>query len=153
MARPKRNKGPHIVWRKGRAYADLRAYEHVGGKKEALATRGSTWGTNDPEIALELFEARLAELRARRKGHAGGTPPGSVGQPPQRSHRDARHYTEGIALGRAHDLPLPVALNRHKNRPNRHINRHNGVITTGAEISVFGTCHLPQFRGKSRYAC
>jgi integrase len=71
MARPKKNEGPHIVWRKGRAYADLRAYEDVGGKKGALATRGSTWGTTDPEIALELFEARLAELGARRKDHTG----------------------------------------------------------------------------------
>ena len=71
MARPRKNEGPHIFWRNRRAYADLRAYEDVGGKKEALATRGSTWGTKDPEIALELFEARLAELRSRRKDHAG----------------------------------------------------------------------------------
>ena len=71
MARPKKNEGPHIFWRQGRAYADLRSYEDVGGKKEALTTRGSTWGTKDPEIAFELFEARLAELRARRKDHAG----------------------------------------------------------------------------------
>ena len=45
----------------------------VGGKKEALATKGSTWGTKDPDIALVLFEGRLADLRAKRKGQAGAT--------------------------------------------------------------------------------
>lgn len=73
MARPTKAAGPHIFWRNGRAYADLRAYKDVGGKKEALASRGSTWGTKDPDIALLLFEARLTDLRARRKDHAGMT--------------------------------------------------------------------------------
>lgn len=41
--------------------------------KEALAPSGSTWGTKDRDIALLLFEARLTELRARRKEHAGMT--------------------------------------------------------------------------------
>jgi hypothetical protein len=73
MARPKNPSGPHIFWRNGRAYADLRAYKEVGGRKEALASRGSTWGTRDPDIALGLFEGRLAELQTRRKEHAGIT--------------------------------------------------------------------------------
>lgn len=37
MARLKQIAGPHIFWRKGRAHADLRSYEDVGGKREALA--------------------------------------------------------------------------------------------------------------------
>ena len=74
MARPnKKTEGPHIFWRNGRAYADLRAYADVGGKKEALATQGSAWGTKDPDIALVLFEGRLADLQAKRKGQAGAT--------------------------------------------------------------------------------
>lgn len=71
MARPKKNQGPHIFWRNGRAYADLRAYADVGGSKEALAPRGSSWGTTDREIAEVLFEARVAELKAGRKDRAG----------------------------------------------------------------------------------
>ena len=66
MARLKQIAGPHIFWRNGRAYADL-------GKREALAPPHSTWGTKDPEIALLLFESRLAELQAIRKNHAGIT--------------------------------------------------------------------------------
>ena len=73
MGRPKKNEGPHIFWRNDRAYADLRAYQDVGGKKEALAVPGSTWGTTDPDIALVLFEARLTNLRAKREGQAGVT--------------------------------------------------------------------------------
>ena len=65
------NDGPHIFWRNGRAYADLRTYADIGGGREALATRGSTWGTRDPDIALVLFEARLAELREKRQGRVG----------------------------------------------------------------------------------
>lgn len=34
-----------IVGRNGRAYGDLRAYEVVGGGREALAPPGKSWGT------------------------------------------------------------------------------------------------------------
>lgn len=72
MPRPKKNPGPHIYWRNGRAYADLRAYSDVGGGREALSEPDSTWGTKDPEIAQALFSARLAEL----SGTSGGRPTG-----------------------------------------------------------------------------
>ena len=66
MARPKKkNEGPHIFWRNGRAYADLRAYSDVGGGRDALAAPGKTWGTKDPDIALVLFEAKLGELEGQ----------------------------------------------------------------------------------------
>jgi integrase len=68
MARPRTHRGPHIFWRTGRAYADLRSYSDVGGGKEALAAPGSTWGTTDPAIADEIFDARLAQLKAKRRG-------------------------------------------------------------------------------------
>jgi hypothetical protein len=82
MGRPKKRLGPHIFWRTGnrttaehypgaRAYADLRAYADVGGGREALAEPDSTWGTADPETALSLFEARVAELKAKRQGRIG----------------------------------------------------------------------------------
>ena len=70
MARLKQIAGPHIFWRNGRAYADLRTYEDVGGKREALAPPHSTWGTNDPQIALLPFESRLAQLPAINQGYA-----------------------------------------------------------------------------------
>ena len=55
--------GPHICWRHDRAYADLRTYSDVGGGREALSEPGRKWGTMDPDIALALFGARLAERR------------------------------------------------------------------------------------------
>ena len=91
------NDGPHIFWRNGRAYADLRTYADIGGGREALATRGSTWGTKDPDIALVLFEARLAELREKRQGR--------VGVPQQNTTTLAelvRHHLLIQGQGRAH---------------------------------------------------
>ena len=84
MARPKKHRGPCIYWRKGgkqfsehrpgaRAYADLRVYSAVGGGREALAEPGTTWGTTDPKMALELFELRVAELKEKRRGLLGVT--------------------------------------------------------------------------------
>lgn len=69
--RKTRREGPHIFWRRGRAYADLRAYADVGGGKVALAEPGGTWGTTDPDVAQVLFATRLAELEAKRKGRVG----------------------------------------------------------------------------------
>ena len=43
----------------------------MGGGREALAEPGTTWGTTDPKIALELFEARQAELKEKRRGRVG----------------------------------------------------------------------------------
>ena len=71
MARPKKKNGPHIYWRNGRAYADLRAYSDVGGGREALNQAGSSWGTTDEDVALILFESKLAELKAKRRGRVG----------------------------------------------------------------------------------
>ena len=65
------NDGPHIFWRNGRAYADLRTYADIGGGREALAEPGKKWGTTDLDIALVLFEARLSELKAKRQGRVG----------------------------------------------------------------------------------
>ena len=65
------NNGPRIIWRNGRAYADLRAYAGEGGRREALAEPGGTWGTTDPDIALALFQARLAELDAKKRQQVG----------------------------------------------------------------------------------
>ncbi|NIP57530.1 MAG: hypothetical protein GWM92_04965, partial [Gemmatimonadetes bacterium] len=67
----RKNTGPHIFWRNGRAYGDFRSYEDVGGGREALAPPGKTWGTEDKEVAEALFTARLAELQAKRKGQVG----------------------------------------------------------------------------------
>lgn len=69
--RKRKHEGPHIFWRGGRAYADLRAYEDVGGGKEALCEPGKKWGTKDEQIAEALFAARLAELQAKRANRVG----------------------------------------------------------------------------------
>ena len=71
MSRPRKQHETRLYWRNGRAYGDFRAYDEVGGKREALAEKGATWGTKDPEIAEALFAARLRELQERRKGRAG----------------------------------------------------------------------------------
>jgi hypothetical protein len=67
----KTNDGPHVFWRNGRAYADLRAYADVGGDKSPLALPGATWGTTDQQIAEALFAAKLADLQAKRAGRVG----------------------------------------------------------------------------------
>jgi len=72
MARTKKKPEVAIVWRKGRAYGDFRAYEDIGGKREALKEPGTGWGTQDQEIARILFRERLEELQAKRRGRAGG---------------------------------------------------------------------------------
>lgn len=71
MARRPKRTGPHIFWRNGRAYADLRSFEDVGGGREALAAPGSTWGTTEPDLADELFDARLFQLEELRRGRVG----------------------------------------------------------------------------------
>lgn len=71
MARRTKYTGPRIIWRNGRAYGDFRAFEDVGGGREALAEPGSIWGTTDPEIADALFDARLAELKDSKRGRVG----------------------------------------------------------------------------------
>jgi integrase len=60
-----------MYWSNGRARADFRCYKDVGGGREALAPPGATWGTTDPEVAEALFDARLAELKAKRKHRVG----------------------------------------------------------------------------------
>ena len=69
--RPKKNGGPHIYWRSGRAYADFRAYADVGGDRGALSLPGSSWGVTDLDVAQALFDAQLAEFVAKRQKQAG----------------------------------------------------------------------------------
>lgn len=72
MARKTKRPGdPRIFWRNGRAYGDFRAYEDVGGGREALAPPGKTWGTKDEDEAAVLFRERLQELQAKRAGRLG----------------------------------------------------------------------------------
>jgi integrase len=72
--RPKKHHGPRIYERSGRYYGDFRAYEDVGGGREALSPPGESWGTSDPDIAGTLFARRLEALRAERQKRAGVTP-------------------------------------------------------------------------------
>ncbi|HET9947572.1 MAG TPA: tyrosine-type recombinase/integrase [Longimicrobiales bacterium] len=69
--RGRRTEGAHIYWRNGRAYGDFREYAKEGGRREALAEPGSSWGTTDSEIAQAIFNTRLEELKAKRRGRAG----------------------------------------------------------------------------------
>lgn len=50
-----------------RFYGDFRAYDDVGGGREALVPEGQSRATTDPDVAARLYADRLAELdRARR---------------------------------------------------------------------------------------
>ncbi len=60
-----------IFSRAGRFYGDFRGYDVEGGGREALAPRGKSWGTTDPAIAVALYDARLEELKEKRRKHAG----------------------------------------------------------------------------------
>jgi integrase len=61
-----------IYWRdRGgtrRAYADLREYADVGGKREALTAPGEKLATSDPATAQELLARRIRELDGLRRG-------------------------------------------------------------------------------------
>lgn len=63
---------PHIYWRdRGgvqRAYADLRAYTDVGGRREALVAPGEKLATADAATAQTLLARRIEELEALRRG-------------------------------------------------------------------------------------
>jgi integrase len=63
---------PKIYWRdRGgtrRAYADLREFADVGGRREALAAPGEKVATSDPTIAQVLLARRLEQLTAARQG-------------------------------------------------------------------------------------
>lgn len=69
----RKRKGPRIIWRKGRAYGDFRAYSDVGGGREALSEPGSSWGTTDEDVAEQLFSDRLQELRENKRGRVVAT--------------------------------------------------------------------------------
>ena len=85
-----------ITWRNGRAYGDFRSYEDVGGGREALAPPGKSWGTKDPQIASVLYDARLAELKEKRKG--------LVGVPSQKSTTLDRLIQRHLVLKEQADL-------------------------------------------------
>jgi len=51
-----------------RAYADLREYADVGGKREPLVAPGEKLATSDPATAQELLARRIKELDALRRG-------------------------------------------------------------------------------------
>jgi integrase len=61
-----------IYWRERggvrRAYADLREYADVGGKREALVARGEKLATTDPATAQVLLARRIEQLDALRRG-------------------------------------------------------------------------------------
>lgn len=63
-----------IYWRKRggerRAYADMREYSDVGGKREALVAPGEKVATTDPAIAQVLLARRIEQLDAVRRGRA-----------------------------------------------------------------------------------
>ena len=63
---------PRIYWRKQggarRAYADLRAWADVGGKRERLVAVGERLATTDPAIAQTLLARRIEDLEGRRRG-------------------------------------------------------------------------------------
>src|SRR5712692_6562247 len=63
---------PKIYWRdRGgtrRAYADLREYADVGGKREALVAPEEKLATSDPATAQELLARRIKELDGLRRG-------------------------------------------------------------------------------------
>ncbi len=63
-----------IYWRQRggvrRAYADLREYADVGGKREAIVAQGETLATSDPATAQVLLARRIEQLDALRRGRA-----------------------------------------------------------------------------------
>ncbi len=63
-----------IYWRERggvrRAYADLREYADVGGKREALVAPGEKLATSDPTTAQVLLARRLEQLDGLRRGRA-----------------------------------------------------------------------------------
>jgi integrase len=63
-----------IYWRdRGgtlRAYADLREYADVGGKREPLTSKGEKRATSDPATAQVLLAERVKALDAVRRGRA-----------------------------------------------------------------------------------
>ncbi len=68
-----RSRSP-IYWRdRGgvrRAYADLREYADVGGKREPLVAAGEKRATSDPATAQDLLARRIKELDGLRRGRA-----------------------------------------------------------------------------------
>jgi hypothetical protein len=65
---------PRIYWRdRGgvrRAYADLREYADVGGRREPLVPKGEKLATADPTTAQVLLARRLECLDGLRRGRA-----------------------------------------------------------------------------------
>ena len=61
-----------VYWRKQggvrRAYADLRSWADVGGKREALVAIGEKLATADAAIAQTLLARRIEDLEGRRRG-------------------------------------------------------------------------------------
>src|SRR5882757_676901 len=59
-----------IYWRAHggvrRAYADLREYADVGGKREALTAEGMAQATADPALAQALYAHRVTTYQQRR---------------------------------------------------------------------------------------
>ena len=55
-----------------RAYADLRAYADVGGRREGLVAPGTKLATTDRAVAEALLAARVRTLEAKRRGRALG---------------------------------------------------------------------------------
>ncbi len=66
--------GTRIYWRKRggvrRAYADLREYADVGGRRETLVAPGERLATSDPATAQVLLARRIEQLEGLRRGRA-----------------------------------------------------------------------------------
>jgi integrase len=69
-----RKRTSRIYWRQRggapRAYLDARDFADVGGGLEPLRAPGEHWATEDPDVAQHLAAARIAQLEAKRRGHA-----------------------------------------------------------------------------------
>jgi integrase len=67
--------------KRGRYYGDFRDFADVGGGKEALTPSGHRHATQDPAVAAELVQARIAELERLRKNGVWFTKPGVADAP------------------------------------------------------------------------
>jgi integrase len=72
----RRKRGPRLYEKRGRWYANLRDFEDVGGKLEAMRPVGSRYATTDRDEAVKVLVKRHEELverrRARQRGREGG---------------------------------------------------------------------------------
>lgn len=61
-------KRDRLYWKDGRCWADFRDYADVGGRREALVAPGTTFATQDQDLARVLLARRLEALDGKRRG-------------------------------------------------------------------------------------